>query len=162
MLTDINKIFINFSYFWDGDRVASAAVFGQQVYSVRLPSASSIFSAEANAMLLALKFVASSDKSKFMICSDSRSCLLAIESCQAYPFILKIAKIYKNLVDIGKHVICTWIPSHKGIHGNTVVDQGQMVIEQNRPAVRKQLPMLLYHHPLIHQYILQSIQMLRI
>ena len=74
-------------------------------------------------MLLALKFVASSDKSKFMICSDSRSCLLAIESCQAYPFILKIAKIYKNLVDIGKHVICTWIPSHKGIHGNTVVDQ---------------------------------------
>ena len=75
------------------------AVFEQQVYSLRLLSAISIFSAEYNVMLLALKFVASSDKSKFMICSDSRSCLLAIESCQAYPFILKIAKIYKNLVD---------------------------------------------------------------
>ena len=53
---------------------------GQQVYSVRLPSASLIFSTDANAMLLALKFVASSDKSKFMICSDYLSCLLAIES----------------------------------------------------------------------------------
>ena len=59
----------------DGDRVASAAVFGQQVYSAQIPSASAIFSAEANAILLALKFVASSEKSKFMICSDSLSCL---------------------------------------------------------------------------------------
>ena len=74
----------------DGDRVASAAVAGHQVYSAWLPSASSIFSAEANAILLALKFVASSDKSKFMICSDSDVCLLAIESCKTQNhFILK-------------------------------------------------------------------------
>jgi hypothetical protein len=73
----------------DGDRVASTAVFGQQVYSARLPSASLIFSAEANAILLALKFIASSDKSKFMICSDSLSCLLVIESCKTQnPFII--------------------------------------------------------------------------
>jgi hypothetical protein len=56
----------------DGNRVASAAVFGQQDYSLRLLSASSIFSA--------VKFVASSDESKFMICSDLLSCLSAIES----------------------------------------------------------------------------------
>ena len=72
----------------DGDRVPSAAVFGQQVYSVRLLSASSIFTAETNAMLLALKFVASSDKSIFMICSEFLSCLFAIESCKTHnPFI---------------------------------------------------------------------------
>jgi hypothetical protein len=47
----------------NGDRVGSAAVFGQQVYSARLPSVSSIISAEAD-----LKFVASFDTSKFMIC----------------------------------------------------------------------------------------------
>jgi ribonuclease HI len=29
----------------------------------------------------------------------------------------------KSLVAIGKHVIFTWIPSHIGIHGNTVVDR---------------------------------------
>jgi hypothetical protein len=73
-----------------GNRVASAAVFGQQVYSARLPSASLIFNAEANAILLGLKFVASSEKSKFMICSDSLSYLLAIESCKTQkPFYFK-------------------------------------------------------------------------
>jgi hypothetical protein len=71
---------------------------------------SSIFSVEANAILLALKFVASSDKSKFMICSDSLSCLLAIESCKTQnPFISKIVHIYKSIVVIGKHVIFTWM-----------------------------------------------------
>jgi hypothetical protein len=40
-----------------------------------------------------------------MICSDSLSCLLAIESCKTQsPFILKIAEIYKSHVAIGKHV----------------------------------------------------------
>jgi hypothetical protein len=59
-----------------------------------------------------------------MICSDSLSCLLAIESCKTQnPFILKIVEIYKSLLVIGKHVIFTWIPSHIGIHGNTFVDQ---------------------------------------
>ena len=59
-----------------------------------------------------------------MICSDSLSCLLAIESCKTQnPFISKIVEIYKSLVAIGKHVIFTWIPSHIGIHGNTLVDQ---------------------------------------
>jgi hypothetical protein len=58
-----------------------------------------------------------------MICSDSLSCLLAIESCKIQnPFILKIVEIYKSLVAIDKHVIFPWIPSHIGIHGNTVVD----------------------------------------
>jgi hypothetical protein len=31
-------------------------------------------------------------------------------------------EIYKSLVAIGKYVMFTWIPSHIGIHGNTVVD----------------------------------------
>jgi hypothetical protein len=74
-----------------------------QVYSLRLQSASSIFSAEANAILLALKFVAS---------SDSLSCLLAIERCKTLsPFSLKIVEIYKSLVAIGKMSFFTWIPS---------------------------------------------------
>ena len=43
----------------------------------------------------ALKFVASFDESKFMICSDSLSCLLAIECSKTQnPFILKIVEIY--------------------------------------------------------------------
>ena len=70
--------------------------------------------------MLALKFVASSDKSKFMIRSDYLSCLLAIESGKTQnPFNLKSVEIYKRRVGIGKHLIFTWIASH----GNTFVDQ---------------------------------------
>jgi hypothetical protein len=64
----------------DSGMVASAAVFGQQIYSLRLPSASSIFVAEANAIRLVLKFVAFSDESKFMISSNTLPCMLAIKS----------------------------------------------------------------------------------
>jgi hypothetical protein len=55
------------------------------------------------AMLLALKFV--SDKSKFMICSDSLSCLLAFESCKTQnPFnskkLLKFIKVLLLLANM--------------------------------------------------------------
>jgi hypothetical protein len=59
----------------DGNKIVPAI-------SLRLSSASSIFSAEAIAVLLALEFVASSDESKIMACSDSFSCLLAMASCE--------------------------------------------------------------------------------
>jgi hypothetical protein len=59
-----------------------------------------------------------------MICSDSLSFLLAIESCKTpNPFILKIVEYYKSIVAIGKHVIFKWVPSHIGIHGNAIIDQ---------------------------------------
>ena len=55
--------------------VASAAVFGQHAYSLRLSRAParSICRAEDNATPLALKFVASSDENKCMTCLDSLS-----------------------------------------------------------------------------------------
>ena len=60
----------------NGDIISSAAVFRQ----LAVPSASSIISTKVNTILVALKFVVSADKSKFMMCSDFLSCLLAIES----------------------------------------------------------------------------------
>jgi ribonuclease HI len=138
-------------------RVASTAVFRQGVYSTRLPSATSTFSAEDNAMLLALKFVASSDKSKFMICSDSLSCLVAIESCKTQsPYILKIVEIDKSLVAIVKYVIFTWIPSHIGIHGKTVVDK-EAKNALNDPESDCSIPYNDFK-PLIMRYILKRWQ----
>ena len=101
-------------YYYHGVEIYNVKI-EHQVYSLRLPSASSIFNAEANAILLALKFVAS---------SDSLSCLLAIESCKTLsPFSLKKDEIYKSFVAIGKMSFFTWIPSQINIHGNTVFDQ---------------------------------------
>ena len=70
LFTEIRSVTFEYSAIYkdgskNGDRVGSAAVFGQQVYSVRLPSASSVFSAETKAILLALKFVASSDGDRY-------------------------------------------------------------------------------------------------
>ena len=68
--------------------------------------------------------IAKSNKSNFIICSDSLSCLLAIQHSKfKNPFILKIIELYKALTTIGKEIIFLWVPSHVGIHGNTVVDQ---------------------------------------
>ena len=82
----------------DGERVASAAVFGDRASTRRLPSSSSIFTAEARAIILGLQFIAASNKSKFIICSDSLSCLLAFENAKIKnPLILKILHIIRNL-----------------------------------------------------------------
>ena len=67
----------------NGDIISSTAAFRELPVS----SASSIISTEANTILVALKFVVSSDKNKCMMCSDFLSCLLAIESCKTQkPF----------------------------------------------------------------------------
>lgn len=107
----------------DGDRVASAAVFRDRAATLRLPSDASIFTAEAEAIILALKFIASSDKSKFIICSDSLSCLQAIQNTKIKnPTILKILYVMRNLKILLKEILFLWVPSHVGILGNTAVD----------------------------------------
>jgi hypothetical protein len=92
-----------------------------------------------------------------MICSDSLSCLLAIESCKTQnPFILKIVEIYKSLLAIGKHVIFTWIPSRIGIHVNTVVDlEAKNALDD--PVSNCSIPYTDFK-PLIMKYILKRWQ----
>ena len=108
----------------DGDRVASAAIFEQRVASVRLSSNSSIFTAEARAILLALKFVSSGHAKKAVICSDSLSCLLAISNFKfKNPIILHILEKHRDLINRGREIVFCWIPSHIGIRGNTVADR---------------------------------------
>lgn len=45
----------------------STDVFGEKATTICLPSAASIFTSEANAITLDLQFIATSDKSKFII-----------------------------------------------------------------------------------------------
>ena len=99
----------------------------------------------------------SSDESKFMICSDSLSCLLAIVSYKTQnPFILTMVEIYKSLLVVGKHVIFTWIPSHIGIHGYTVVVQEAKDV-LDKPISNSSIP---YSDlkPFIMKYILKCWQ----
>jgi hypothetical protein len=73
-------------------------VFAEQAGGLFFSSASSIFSTEANAILLALKFVASSDESKFMVCSVS----LFFACWQLRVVKLKTRSLKKKIVEINK------------------------------------------------------------
>ena len=88
------------------DRVAAAAIWLQHVASLRLPSASSIFSAEAKAISLALDLISKHHLQKAVICSDSLSCLLAIDSFKVkQPAILQILTQYKGLEASGAETL---------------------------------------------------------
>ena len=87
---------------------------------------SSIFTAEAKAILEALELIKLQNTKKFLIISDSKSVLTAI-SCYAnsktHPLIYKIKMILNSLKNADFYIHFLWVPSHIGIDGNEYVDK---------------------------------------
>ena len=116
--------------FTDGSKsdcaTASAAVVGSNLknpFKRRLLDDSSVFTAELNAIRLALRQVYQSRKKKFLILSDSLSSLQAIASKQFRNYlVVDFYNEYAWLVSEGKIVVLAWVPGHVGIWGNTIVD----------------------------------------
>ena len=89
-----------------------------------LPADASIFTAEAAALDMALSAIGKSKRQKFVILSDSLSCLLALKAHEALdPRILKLKLKHNSLSLKGKSIVFTWIPSHVGIVGNDLADE---------------------------------------
>ena len=116
------------------DKVGAAAVIKRlfqdgettRSFSKRLPDGSTIFSAEAMAIILALEYYAAMPavEHDVVVYSDSLSCLQAIEGEDTeHPFVCRIMNLLWKLSDKGTHVRFCWIPSHCGIEGNELVDQ---------------------------------------
>ena len=121
-------VFLGLSGQWDGDEC-------------RMPTCSTIFSAECLAILLAMKLALNSRKKQFLILSDSLSALQAIKSQKENHFILKeIIVLYQNLLEEGKDVTLMWIPSHMGIKGNHKAD------EKAKEALKSDKHYLKTHH----------------
>ena len=92
-------------------------------YKQRLPFDASISSAEIGALQESLKFVKSSTENKFLILSDSLSCLQALQ--QLNPKDIRIACLKLHIhyqITKGKKLVFSWIPSHIGIEGNELAD----------------------------------------
>jgi ribonuclease HI len=108
----------------DGNRVAAAMVHRHSVVvTARLPDGSSIFSAEAHAVVLALEFIEAHGSSRFVIFSDSMSCLQAINNAKwSNPIIRCILEKCHVLCLAGKEIHFCWIPSHVDIPGNDRAD----------------------------------------
>jgi ribonuclease HI len=103
--------------------VAAAAVTESAVLVKRLPDHSSIFSVEARAILLTLDAAMQSANDRFVVLSDSLSCLQAIQNRKLNnALILDIVCRVHQLVTGGSKVVFMWLPSHVGIGDNSVVD----------------------------------------
>jgi kelch-like protein 2/3 len=117
-----------------------------------LPDGSSIFSAEARAILLALNIIDMSGNERFIIMSDSLSCLQSIENQKLnHPLILEILTFTHQLIVEGKQLAFMWLPSHAGLAGNVSADAAAKAA-LNLPESQIPVPYSDFY-PLINNYI---------
>ena len=118
--------------FTDGSKtdegVGSAAVLftanNPKKLSLRLPVDGSIYTAELQALILALKLVYQSNEKSFLILSDSLSALQAIASrAFTHPLLFEFHELHTSLLNDGYNISFAWVPSHVGIRGNETVDE---------------------------------------
>jgi ribonuclease HI len=106
------------------NRVSAAAVVHGRELGIRIPDQSSIFTAEARALLLALECIETSRKHKFIIFTDSFSCLRALSNRKLDHPLIQQFLIKLTSLTIAKYDIhLCWVPSHVGIPGNERADQ---------------------------------------
>ena len=105
----------------DGPNVASACVSQTHTRKCLLPDNASIFTAEIQAINMALDYIKDANLSKVLIFSDSLSVLQSINNCNLdNPLVQDILLRYHNMSS--KHIILCWLPSHTGIKGNEKAD----------------------------------------
>ena len=104
-------------------KVGCAAVFQNQELLKRLPNESSIYGAEVIAIYLAMNIIANHKSSKFIIYSDSKSVLQALQSKNSSTPLITRLLDKMNTLSKNNSIILTWIPSHIGIQGNERADR---------------------------------------
>ena len=107
----------------DGHAVAAAAVSDNDTYTFRLPDKSSIFSAELKAIWLALDHIQHDAYDRFIIFSDSLSCLQALRNeLYGNPIVCVLLEKLTRICETKRICFC-WLPSHVGIKGNEKADK---------------------------------------
>jgi ribonuclease HI len=130
------------SIYTDGSKASDkvAAVTRSSTLQCRLPDRASIFTAEIQAILLALDHIAKSSDNHFIIFSDSKSCLQAIANLKVeQPLILQTVEKLNSQKLIGKCIVFCGLPSHIGIKGNEEADAAAKAALQ-RPVSNIRIP----------------------
>ena len=108
----------------DEEKVGCAAAKYDDCKKMRIPDGSSVFTAEAKAIDLALDFVKTcAYTDKFVIFSDSLSVLQALNHTSSKNLQIQHLLLKHHETSSSKTVIYFWIPSHIGIYGNEKVDK---------------------------------------
>ena len=116
----------------DKDKVSAAAVFRNHTYTKRLQGECSIFTAEARALLLALESIELSNKKRFLVCSDSLSCLQALSNLKTdHPILIKILSKLNSLSNRHFDIHFCWVPGHVGLRGNELADRAAKLALRN-------------------------------
>ena len=138
-------------------KVGCAVISDNHSNMQRIPDDSSIFTAEAKAIDLALDFISTFDaNNKFIIFSDSLSVLKAMNHTSSKnPQIQKLLEKCHDLLAYKEIALC-WIPSHIGIQGNEMVDKQAKTSLSLEPTSFK-IPFSNFK-PSINKYILEEWQ----
>ena len=109
----------------DEEGVGCAAAKYDDCKKVRVPDGSSVFTAEAKAIDLALDVVddcAYADG--FVVFSDSLSVLRALDRASSKNSRIRHLLLRRRGISSSRSVVCCWIRSHVGVCGNEKVDKG--------------------------------------
>ena len=141
----------------EDSKVGCAVISDNHSNMQHIPDDSSIFTAEAKAIDLALDFISTCDaNNKFIIFSDSLSVLKAMNHTSSKnPQIQKLLEKCHELLAYKEIALC-WIPSHIGIQGNEMVDKQAKISLSLEPTSFK-IPFSNFK-PSINKYILEEWQ----
>ena len=111
--------------FMDGSKLEKITrcptVHKRKIFKKHVPNNTSIFSAEAYTINIALDHISESRNNKFIIFSHLLSMLESLKNRKFdNPLIIKILCKLENLSNI---VSICWVPSHTGISGNDQADK---------------------------------------
>ena len=141
----------------EDSKVSCAVISGYHSNLQRIPDDSSILTAEARAVGLALDFITTcGTNNTFIIFSGSLSVLKAMNHTRSKnPQIQKLLEKCHELLS-NKEIVLCWIPSHIGIQGNEMVDKQAKTSLSSEPTYFK-IPFSNFK-PSINKYILDQWQ----
>ena len=132
-----------------------ASVLAPLVCNERLPNHSSVFTAEARAILLALDLAQHCSSNRFLVSTDSLSCSQGMRNRDmSRPVIAQVSSCIHRMLLAGGELVFIWVPSYVGLAGNSAADiavKAALLL----PISNLSLPHTDYS-PLIRTYVLSQ------
>ena len=124
--SNFNEIRLKFPHLhgWHKDMRCSGCCSHSYTLSEAYNKSFSIFWAELRALILALEYIKTTNHRNYIIFSDSKSSLQALQDQQtSNPLVCTALELHTALCDEHKNIMFCWLPSHIGIRGNEAADR---------------------------------------